>query len=461
MIAQNSRITNNPDPIAWIEENFYIPELKGPMKLMPYQKAVLAEATRKGEDGKLIYSTVVWSDIKKSIKSCIAAAVALWRGFGIDWGSIILVANDLKQADSRVGFYMRRAIELNPRMKALCQIRNYMVKLPNRTTIEAVAIDPSGEAGSNADMVVFSELWGSNEKAQTRMWTETTLPPNKFGHSQRWVETYAGFSGESPLLEQLYEIGVMQGRQLDLGINGLEVFANDAARTLVMWNTVPRCTWQTKEYYAQEAAALPPNEFLRVHRNQWVTSLETFVPMEWWDACKAEMEPLRPEEQLVFGIDAGVSSDCFAVVGVSRRETKVTVRYAKVWYPPPGGKIDYSQPEAEIRRLAEKYNVVEWAYDEYQLHDMAKRLGRDGLGWFRVFSQARERIVGDKNLQDLIREKRIVHDGDEKLREHIHNANAKLEGDKLRLVKRSELLKIDMAVALSMAAAEAVRLNIG
>lgn len=465
VIATNSRITNNPDPVLWIEENFYIPELKGPMKLMPYQKAALYEATRKDEKGNFIYSTVVWSDIKKSIKSCIAAAVALWRGFAIDWGSIILVANDLKQADSRVGFYMRRAIELNPRMKALCTMRNFMVKLPNRTTIEAVSIDPTGEAGSNADMVVFSELWGAHQEAQKRMWTETTLPPNKFGRSQRWVETYAGYSGESPLLEQLYEVGLMQGRQLDVGIPGLELYANDAARTLVLWNTTPRCYWQTPEYYAQETAALPPNEFLRVHRNQWVTSLDTFVPMEWWDACLANedhpMVSLRPEEQLVFGIDAAVSNDCFAIVGVSRRDTTVTVRYCQIWYPPPGGKIDFTKPEAEIRRLAEKYNVVEWAYDEYQLHDMAKRLGREGMGWFRPFSQARERLVGDKNLQDLIRERRIVHDGDSKLREHIQNSNAKLEGDKLRIVKRSELMKIDAAVALSMASAEAVRLNIG
>lgn len=457
----NSSIKTGPDAADWIEENFYIPELKGPMKLEPYHKAALREATRRDADGNFIYSTIVWSDIKKSIKSCIAAAVGLWRGFSIDWGSIIIVANDLKQADSRVGFYMRRAIELNPRMLALSRIRNYMIHLPNRTSIESVAIDPTGEAGSNADMVIFSELWGAHQEAQKRMWTETTLPPNKFGKSQRWVETYAGFSGESPLLEQLYELGVMQGRTLDLGIPGLEVYANDAARLFVMWNTSPRCPWQSPEYYAQEAAALPPNQFLRVHRNQWVTSLDTFVPLEWWEGCKGELPPLEHNEQMVFAIDAGVSSDCFAIVGVSRRNTNVYVRYANVWYPPPGGKIDFSQPEAEIRRLAGKYNVVEWAYDEYQLHDMAKRLMRDGVGWFRAFSQSRERLVGDKNLQDLIRERRIVHTGDPKLTEHITNANAKLDGDKLRLVKRSELLKIDMAVALSMASAEAVRLNVG
>lgn len=456
-----STIQKNPDPVAWIQENFFVPELRGPLVLQPYQIAALREATRRDSSGKLVYSTVVWSDVKKSIKSTIAAAVGLWRGFNLEWGSIIMVANDLKQADSRVGFYMRRAIELNSKMKMMSAIRNYLITLPNRTSIESVSIDPSGEAGSNADMVIFSELWGAHQEAQKRMWTEMTLPPNKFGESQRWVETYAGYSGESPLLEQLYELGVMQGKQLDLGIPGLEVFANEAARLFVMWNTSPRCPWQTPEYYAQESAALPANEFLRVHRNQWVTSLETFVPMEWWDACPSEIPALQEREQMVFAIDAGVSSDCFAIVGCSRRGTQVILRYAKAWYPPKGGKINFAEPEKEIRELAQKFDVVEWAYDEYQLHDLATRLMRDGVGWFRPFAQSKDRLVADKNLQDLIREKRITHDTDPVVYEHLSNANAKLEGEKLRLVKRSELLKIDLAVALSMASAESIRLNIG
>ena len=66
----------------------------------------------------------------------------------------------------------------------------------------------------------------------------------------------------------------------------LELYANEEAGMLCLWNTQPRCPWQTKKYYASEAKILPTNQFLRVHRNQWTTSTETFVPMEWWDACE-------------------------------------------------------------------------------------------------------------------------------------------------------------------------------
>src|SRR5512139_248197 len=139
------------DPIAWIDKHFYIPETKGILPLEPYQREAFRRALKVGDDGLFRFSIVLWSDCKKSAKSTIAAAVALWRAFQVEWGQIVIVANDLKQADSRVGFYLRRAIELNPEMRALCKVVQYKVTLPNHTIIEAVPIDPTGEAGGNAD----------------------------------------------------------------------------------------------------------------------------------------------------------------------------------------------------------------------------------------------------------------------------------------------------------------------
>jgi phage terminase large subunit-like protein len=55
----------------------------------------------------------------------------------------------------------------------------------------------------------------------------------------------------------------------------------------------------------------------------------------------------------------------------------------------------------------------------------------------------------------------LLHNGDPTLREHIANANRKDDGDKLRIVKRADHLKIDAAVAAAMACSEARRLNIG
>lgn len=810
----------DPDPVRWIETHFRIPETPDHrLNLSPYQRLALTQALSRNPAGNFNYSNVIWSDIKKSAKSTIAAAVALWMGFQNPWGQVILVANDLKQADSRVGFYLRRAIELNPDLAAVCKssATSYRVTLPNHTIIEAVPIDPTGEAGSNADFIVFSELWGAHQDAQSRMWclddqtevltpsgwkpgveltgaeqiavydqgqvhweyprevfcapfsgtlhtyqhknfslfctedhrlygrysmhgrkngtdsyeytgimrsnalrashyryyhptmivdnvdplspppafiqlpatkhkpakriswgdwveflglyltegstscfrgkpvkvrvsqlrpphparyqeiqtilehtfgdwvkidqrdgfrihssslatllaplgktfdkriprevlnsnqadlerflhayilgdghlqkngrvqitcaskgmaddlqevtlrlgrrcsirpsgkywrvkimppdencvsidqkhwkeipyigkvwcpsvstglfvarrdgrvfitgnTEMTLSPTKFGKSLRWVETYAGYTGESVLLERLWteyvkpfydERGYHPSFDWARSMTPpLPIFASTPQRTLVLWNDHPRLPWQSHEYYAQEEGVLLPGEFLRIHRNQWVSSQESFVPAEWWDACRVDALPaLTRNDSLIVCADAGVSSDSFAVIGVSRLELPMPpdadpltyednslydVRYVGVWYPPPGGKIDFALPEAELRRLFREHNVVEFCYDPYQLEDMAGRFRNEAVVTTYAFSQGVDRLIADKALYDNIRQRRIRHTGEPDLREHVLNANAEKgkDGKSLRLVKKSESRKIDATVALSMA----------
>lgn len=441
------------DPADWVAANFHIPETNSTISLAPYQRAVLNEAFRRDSDGRYVYSTVVWSDIKKSAKSTIAAAAADLVARHTHYGSIRIVANDLKQADSRVAFYLRRHLELSG-LPVQMKPSGYLITYSTRTRIEAVPIDPKGEAGGGDDLIIFSELWGANQTAALRMWTETTLSPLKFGHSLRWIETYAGYSGESPILEDLYHQGVKQGHLLDLGIPGLEVYANDAARLLVLWNTRLRLPWQTDAYYAQEAATLTPNEFERVHRNQWVSSTAAFIPFEWWEACGQGTPPLREYEELVLGVDAATTGDCFALVAWSRSGADYYLRYARKWSPPEGGgKINYDEPEQEIKRLCAQYNVICMAYDPYQLEDMAGRLTREIGVWCASIGQGAPRLQSDKLLYDLIRERRIHHSNESDLAEHIQNANAKTDPQEhtLRIIKRAPHLKVDLAVASAMA----------
>ena len=325
-----------------------------------------------------------------------------------------------------------------------------------------------------------------------------TIPPTKFGYSQRWVETYAGYHGESPTLWDLYETAVKHGEphpdapMVPLNPSGesrLKVWRNLDAGLLLMWNDQPRLPWQTPEYYQQERHALPPNEFDRLHRNQWVSSAEAFVPPEWWDACGVREEsagglwdgtngrahpPLTPDLKLpmVLGADASVTSDCTALVGVTRhpdpdKHDHVVVRFARRWTP--GGRADPMDYDATLMPAIDEalthWNVIHVAYDEYQLHQPMTRLKRRNVVATKAFNQGKDREVADKQLYDLIRDRRIWWYPVEQpaLREHLLNANCKpgtLDRERLRLIKRQETLPIDLAVSLSMAASESLRLNI-
>lgn len=201
-----------------------------------------------------------------------------------------------------------------------------------------------------------------------------------------------------------------------------------------------------------------------------IENAERFLPsIILWDNCREKLPPLGPHGAMVLALDAAVSNDSFGIVGVTRHPSRlqdVAVRYAQKWQAAPGRQIDFQGtkdapgPEMMVRRLCKQYNVVLVTYDRTELHDMMTRLKREGVAWVKEFPQQAQRLEADKQLFDLILSRRIAHDGNRDLRQHLDNADRKPDADnrRLRIVKREDALKNDLAVALSMAAFECLRL---
>lgn len=262
-------------------------------------------------------------------------------------------------------------------------------------------------------------------------------------------------------------------------------------------------------YYREEEKKNTPAEYRRHHLNEWVGAESDFIPMPLWDSCaepwnpgtERGLPPFRPGDptKTVLGVDAATTGDCFAIVAVTRhpdpqRHDEVAVRALRKWNPKEeGGIIDYWEPENFIRALckggcalghyqgegwrldkdgAEKlrrrpcpacveqelippHKIVQVAYDAYQLVDMMQRLAREHIAWCEPVDQGKERLQADRGLYDLILNGQLAHDGNLELREHVQNSKAKLQLDedsKMRIVKKSAMRKIDLVVALSMAA---------
>lgn len=466
------------NPIDFITHEMYIPETPGqPMALHDEIKRVLKEMFEfdppfGGQVALLRYSTMVYSSIKKSGKTTICAGIALWQAYRVPNGEIYIVGNDLKQADNRMNQAIRYCIAHNPKMADVKVNRNTSY-LPNGTRIEAVPVDARGEAGSNPTGIFWTEVWGAKERKHEEMWSEMALSPTRQGQSFKLCESYAGHVGESNILERLYTSTVKPENVLNPDISP-ELYAD--GRTIVYWNTRRYLDWQTDDkaqaYYAIEAKEKTPTEFERVHLNRWVTSGSVFIPKEWWEHCQGDIPALTQYQSVVIALDAAVSGDCFAMVCVSRNaEGVVYARRVRVWTPPHNGKIIYrnphdkddpTTPEGVLRAWCKEFRVAEVAYDEYQLHDFCTSLWTEGIAYFRPFPQGQDRLVADKQLYDLIRDGRIVHDGDATLREHVQNANQHVdkESSRLRIIKRNENLKIDACVALSMGADRALFLNV-
>ncbi len=183
-----------------------------------------------------------------------------------------------------------------------------------------------------------------------------------------------------------------------------------------------------------------------------------------WDACIGEIPPLDKRTPCVLGLDAGVTNDCFAAVLTSRHwlnHDDLAVRYVRVWVPHGGKALDFDAIEQElITTVLDRYNVVQIAYDAYQLVSMSQKLGK--RVWVRAFSQQQERMIADGALLQRIMRRGITHDGNPTLRAHADNANRKNgeDANTLRIEKRETSKKVDALVALSMSAMECSRLAI-
>ena len=199
--------------------------------------------------------------------------------------------------------------------------------------------------------------------------------------------------------------------------------------------------------------------------------VEKFVNLIWWDNCKENTLPIGRSEPAIIALDAatgsenpGYTADCFAMIMVTRhpeRRQDIMVRYCGIWQANAGHLLDFAPIETELRRMCSQFSVIEVCYDPHQLHDMATRLKSAQIANIQQFSQQKDRLLADKQLQDIIMSRRIAHDGNPVLRQHIDNADVKKYGEGgIRLVKRSTSQKIDAAVALSMAASRCLYYNL-
>jgi phage terminase large subunit-like protein len=152
-------------------------------------------------------------------------------------------------------------------------------------------------------------------------------------------------------------------------------------------------------------------------------------------------------------------------VAVSKSPLKantLAVREVMAWEA-KGVPRDFEQIQDDIKNFCLTWNVQKIVYDPMQLVQMSQHLSKpskteSGKPFSGVqteeFKQGVDRTASDKQLLDLIVARYIAHSRHPLLRKHLDNADKKLDKNgNLRIVKRLESLKIDLAVCLSMATA--------
>lgn len=491
----------------------------GPIQLASHQCEIIDEALSRDPDtGMLKYTTILYSAPKKSGKSAIAAGVALATADMNPFSYVYLLANDKNQSDNRLYWPIYTCMELqrNARQGRFMDMNPNLgkMRLTNGTFIEAVAVDAAGEAGAEPLATFWSELWGFDTPKKKKLWTEMTVPPTKWGRAYRWVESYAGYRGVSELLENLHRIGVteatphpmfedMRGRD-----NEPVVWINEKFRIFAYWDTAPRMIWQNEDYYQEQAGTLPHAEFERVHHNQWISPVGVFVDENLWMSCADDRIPELTDAKtpLVVVVDAATENDCAAIYGLTRHpfkpDTDVAIRMGRIFRPAKGQPINLtSTVGVTIQEWCMSYNVVCVVFDSFQMKKMVqdyrkgiielppeiletlnspdsqaeelRKRSRAVQTWYYEFKQGSDRAKADKQLYDMIVTRQLhwrpntqgidlPNPGSrgDTLCKHIAQAGAKINDTSYRIMKLSDDLKIDAAVAISMGVDRCMALQI-
>jgi hypothetical protein len=449
-------------PAVWAEGAYgWIGEDGQPVQLYPWQRAILDAWW----DNKDIIATLAISNVKKTGKTALNAFLTAWRWLTLP-GRHFCAGNDLDQASSRVYSEIADMIKRNPYLSQNCKVQNKQILfIPTRSTLVALAADAAGNAGANHLTASHTETWGILYEAGIRAYEELTPPPGLFYGLPplRIADSYAGFQGESKIWHELVDRGLTGERvSEDWPIyrdGGLLLFHMDGEEAQKRcFRGLPE---QADAYYQEQRRTLRANAYLRMHENQRTSGEAGFVTPEAWAACyDPEVRLLLPGDSrpVVFAADASTSRDLTSLVGVIL-DPKLNISdvvYVRVWRPLPdalrGGKptVDLDGLRQEIERLHKNGNVAEVYYDPYQLHSIAMDARRAGVK-MTEFPQTNARIEADQALYDAIMGRVIRHYGDPVLSEHVRNAVALETPRGFRLAKERTSMKIDAAVALSMA----------
>ncbi len=436
------------------------------IKLMDHQKRILDHCFTPDARGKLPYETIIYSAVKKSGKTAVSAMVVDYWAFNNNHDEIIIAANKRDQATSKALKEARGFIDRNKALKGeVVRSSDERLELKNGTIITAIPNDgPAGEAGSNHGLTVWDELWGFVSERDRLLYEELTPVPTRL-NSIRFISTYAGWSGQSKLLEGLYHEIFDDNDEVKPGVTrplGDDLPCYARGNLFVYWDHQPRMPWQVPAYYESQRQQLRANTYLRIHENRWVSNESSLFDMDKWDACvDPGHHPPMPNKgiALFVGVDASLKKDRSAVVSVYKDEDgRILLGPKRFWQPSKANPMDLEATmEAFLLELYHGYRLQTVRYDPYQFHRSAMTLRNKGLP-MQEYAQTTGNLTDmGQNLYDLVEYGNIILYACKDLRYEATCAVAKETERGFQITKVKSSQKIDEIVALAMAALPAAK----
>lgn len=470
-----------------------LPHIKGKwagqrLKLEPWQSFILTTVFgwREYDTGFRRFRTAYVEVPRKNAKSTLSSGVALYMlAMDGEAGAECYSAATTRDQARIVFNDAKRMAERQPAFR-----RRYGVGVhAHNLSIEATAskLEPLSAEGSSLDglnvhLAVIDELHAHKTRAvfdvietamgartQPLLWLITTAGSNRAGicYEQRG---YVAKLLDQVVADETY-FGIVY--TLDEGDDwtkekswrkanpnyGVSVFPEDIARLCRK---------------AQEMASAQ-NNFLTKRLNVWVNADTAWMDMRAWEHC-AEPELTLDDfagEPCWVGIDLASRVDIAAVTMLFVRDGRYHV-FGR-WYLPedtveeagnsqyagwategrlittPGNVTDFGYIEQDLEELASVVEIREVAYDPFQATQFSQRMMERGFPMVELRPTVLNFSEPMKQLEALVRERKLRHDGDPVLTWMVSNVVCHLDAkDNIYPRKERPENKIDGVVALIM-----------
>lgn len=449
-------------PAQWAEHAMgWIGTDGKPITLYPWQRAYLEAYNAHRER----VTTAAISNIKKTGKTFVDAVHTGWRWLALP-GLHYCCANDLDQASGRQFQMIGDMVRAHPYLSTVCRLtQEKIVFEPTGSQLVALAVDAAGNAGSNHLTSSHTEAWGILYEAGIRAWEELTTPPGRhYGlPALRIADSYAGWAGESDTWHNLVDRG-LAGERIDpfwpiFLAGGLLLF--HASGEWARLNCFAGTPEEAEAYYDDQRRSLRAGAFARMHDNHRTSGEEAFVPIDWWDrACVAPPVVADTALEVTVGVDAGLKRDSsgVAVCAFDRATGKVRLVAHRVFLPRRGETLDLeSTLEDAVRDVCQRFKVKQVLFDPWQFQRSAQELRKRGIPMTEFPQTVPNLTAMSMNVYELLKGENLAAYPDDDLRRAVLHAVVEESARGMKLTKTKSSHRIDILVALAMAALGAVR----
>jgi phage terminase large subunit-like protein len=438
------------------------------LRLRPWQKELVKRIFARDANGGLRAQVALVGTPRKSGKSALASTLALYSliAEGIEGGEVVVAAAEKEQARIIFG-EAKRMVEASE-LSELCTLYRDAIFVPSTNSVmKVLSAEAYSKEGLNVSRAIVDEIHAHKNR---ELFDVLSLSMGNRGKlAQLLAVTTAGqkqdMTGQDSIAYSLYQYG----KRVSTG----EI--DDPTFFMSWWEAEPEAdhrletTWESanpgyndlvsKDDFASAVNRTPEPEFRTKRLNQWVSSLNAWLPNGKWEQLNADIQ-LDPDQPVIVGFDGSYNNDCTALTycTIPSDDNLPHIGVIRVWEKQPEDSDEWvvsnAEVEDEIIQFCQKYNVKEIACDPYRWQRTMEALQEQGFPIVEYNSGSPSRMVpACQKVFQAVTEGNLTHDGNPTLARHLSNTVIKVDRLGPRIVKehRGSPRKIDAAVAAVIA----------